>query len=138
MFQRLEFRRRHEDICPGEEKCAKTKGRPIFAAIAQRSRPGQMKEAIANVSRELILDCCKHCPLEASKPGKEKVGQHVLAAAESASRLKQMIDSNVAQLVYKPGEISARRCAALMAMSQAENRSTAEGFKEAKKKSNKK
>lgn len=54
----------------------------------------------------------------------------MVAATESASRLKQMIDANVAQLVYMPGDISARRCAALLAVMQAEARSLETSSKE--------
>jgi hypothetical protein len=85
----------------------------------------------ANPPREIVADCCKRCPLFASKPGQDKTFPHIKAAAESASRLKRLIDSKLAFIVFGPNDVSARRASALFGLLAAENRSERKGIKEA-------
>lgn len=83
-----------------------------------------MEEMIANPPREVVEYECSKCPLFPSKAGNEKVGQHVLAAVESASRLKRAIETKTAPLIFKnANDLSAKRCAMYYAYVNAENRS---------------
>lgn len=81
-------------------------------------------EWIKNPPEELVNDCCKHCPLFPSKPGQEHESVAVIAAYDSAARLKRLIDAKLAPIIFKdPNLLSARRCAALFGFNEAEARS---------------
>jgi hypothetical protein len=58
-----------------------------------------------------------------SKPGRENVAQHILAASDSAARLKKQLDNGLAQIIYGKDDISAKRAKALEAHEEAEARS---------------
>jgi hypothetical protein len=90
-----------------------------------------------NPPRELVNSCCNNCPLLASKPGHVFISQNILAAADSAARLKRQLESNLATIIYGPDDISARRAAALDAYMDAESRSDKNRFAKPKKTSNK-
>jgi hypothetical protein len=101
--------------------------------LAQRNTSKTLPDAIKNVTRETINSCCKNCPLLPSKPNHRQTSQVILAAADSAARLKRQLESGMAQIIYGPNDISARRAAALDAYIVAESRSDKERFSTTKK-----
>jgi hypothetical protein len=93
-----------------------------------------MKERTENPDPIIVQGCCQKCPLLPSKPGYENVNQNVIAAAESANRLKRLIDANIANLVFKDkDDLGARRVAALFGYLNAESKSESNRFKELEK-----
>lgn len=92
---------------------------------------------VNNPPRDLINDCCKHCPLFPSKSGYVEIPQNIIAAADSAARLKRQLDNNLASIIYGPDDISARRAAALDAYMNAESRSDKNRFAKPEKTANK-
>lgn len=133
-YRKFEFRRTHDDdACPGEQKCAVSRGRPINNAIRQNtsSSPKGLtirREWSRNPPRELVSECCSRCPLFPSKPSQDHASQVVAAAANSASRLKRLIDSKLAPILFGPDDLSARRCAAYFGYLNAEHRSDKNRF----------
>jgi len=97
----------------------------------------KLNEAIKNPPQDLVKDCCNHCPLLPSKSGQTYVSQNIIAAADSAARLKRQLDNNLASILYGPDDISARRAAALDAYINAEARSDKERFAKPNQTSNK-
>lgn len=94
----------------------------------QRSRFGELKKLIEDPPRELVDETCRRCPLFPSKASQQDVPQTVLAAAERGSTLKRLIDTKVAQIIFKPDDISAKRYTAMVAYLQAEARSDKNRF----------
>ena len=81
-------------------------------------------EWIKNPPEELVKDCCQHCPLFPSKPGQEHASPAIIAAYDSAARLKRLIDAKLAPIIFRdPNLLSARRCAALFGYNEAEAKS---------------
>lgn len=113
-------------------------GRPINSAIYQNTSntPKGLKtrkEWTRNTPQELITESCRRCPLLPSKPGQDKVSQALIAAADSANRLKRLVDGKLAALVFSdPDDLSARRVAAYMGLLNAEARSDKNRFKKQK------
>jgi hypothetical protein len=64
-----------------------------------------------------------------SKPGQENVSQNILAAVDSAARLKRQLENGLAQILYGSDDISAKRAKALEAYENAEARSDKKRFK---------
>jgi hypothetical protein len=93
-----------------------------------------MKERMENPHPEIVEKCCKSCPLLPSKPSSQNVNQNILAAADSASRLKKLIDGKLAQIMFGPNDLSARRCSAYLAYLNAIDKSEENRFKEIDKK----
>jgi hypothetical protein len=89
-----------------------------------------MKERTENPNPTLVSGCCTKCPLLASKPGNNQPLQHVLAAADSASRLKKLVDGKIVSVVFsKPDDLSAKRVAAYFGYLNAEAKSERNRFK---------
>src|ERR1043165_281524 len=110
-FSRLELRHKlGDDECPGEERCALSKKRPLYRAIAVKTTAKEMREMQRNPPRELVEATCAKCPLLESKPGIKYYPQNLLAAAEKASLLSKRINAGIH---YTEDNISPRCLAAL-------------------------
>lgn len=107
-----------DDECPGEERCAISKNRPIYQKIVQITTAKQMREVQRNPPRDLVEATCNKCPLKESKPGVIYYPQNLLAAAEKASTLNKRIKAGI---TYTEDEISPRCLAALVGLAAATN-----------------
>jgi hypothetical protein len=93
---------------------------------------GNLRELIKDPPRDVVNKTCKGCSLFPSKPGKETVGQNVVAAAQAVTNKIARME---AKFVVREHDVSPRLMTGILAYRIAEGKSEANRFKEIEKKS---